>query len=320
MFVFRRVAVLCAAMLLLIMPLERPVAARQTPAISIPPPLPSSAPLPPPPAWDALKAAYAYDAAKTPVVTTAPRSDEEFVLVHLSFTNSQGQMVPALFLRPKGDKTRFPVALLLHGLGSDKETMIRAFGRVLAREGIACFALDADGHGERKRPGTSPGTPVAINPALFINVMKNTVVEYRQALDHLQTRPDVDKDRIGLLGYSMGAMMGAILPAVDARVKGAVLCVGGDPIRPLLATAQGALRASAETISPSNFIGHISPRPVFLINARGDRTIKPESAKRLQDAAGEPKTIVWVEGGHILAPAEAKKGVDWLVGTLKTTR
>ena len=90
-----------------------------------------AAALPAPPSWAVLKAAYAYTA-PAPTVTEVIRPDPEYRLSHIVFTNRKGQSVPGLFLRPKGTGV-YPCVLLLHGLGSDKETMTRIFGRALLR-------------------------------------------------------------------------------------------------------------------------------------------------------------------------------------------
>jgi dienelactone hydrolase len=194
--------------------------------------------------------------------------------------------------------------------------MIRLFGRLLAARGIACFALDARDHGERK----PTGTPAGPNGMRFAAVMRTTVGDYRLALDYLKTRQDVDSARVGLLGYSMGAMMGSVLGGVDQRVKALVLEVGGDPIRPFVLGLPPTQRDPAEFVSPSNYVGHIAPRPVLFINAKADQTIKEDAARRLQEAAREPKEIIWAEGGHILAPTDAQKGVAWLAEKLGASK
>src|SRR5262249_60484114 len=55
-----------------------------------------------------------------------------------------------------------------------------------------------------------------------------TVVDLRRGFDLLAARADVDAGRLAYVGHSYGAQWGAILSAVDARLKGAVL-VGGVP-------------------------------------------------------------------------------------------
>jgi fermentation-respiration switch protein FrsA (DUF1100 family) len=54
--------------------------------------------------------------------------------------------------------------------------------------------------------------------------------------------------------------------------------------------------ATAGDIRPIDDIGAISPRPVLIIQGGDDTVIPPDSAQRLFDAAGEPRTL-WVQPG-----------------------
>lgn len=262
------------------------------------------------PAWEKLKAAHAYSLKAPLAVREEPREDAEYKdykLWHVSFPNLKGQAVPGLFLRPKAEGV-YPCVLILHGMTSDKETFVRYFGRPLAERGIASLAIDADLHGERR----DKNAPASFDPLTLGQILRGGVVDNRLALDYLKTRADVDGKRIGLFGYSMGAMMGAVVSGVDERLAAAVLCVGGDPVRRYAGMVPGAMRSEVEAISPSNYIGHISPRPVFLINGTRD-TIMPEAdARLLQNAAREPKRILWADAGHILPEEAVAPGLDWL--------
>jgi dienelactone hydrolase len=52
------------------------------------------------------------------------------------------------------------------------------------------------------------------------------VTDTIRAIDYLQTRPDVDPERIGMMGISMGGMNTWLTAAADPRVKVAVPCIG----------------------------------------------------------------------------------------------
>lgn len=53
------------------------------------------------------------------------------------------------------------------------------------------------------------------------------VKDFRRAIDYLETREDIDITKIGYIGYSWGGMMGAIIPAVEDRLKLCVLVIPG---------------------------------------------------------------------------------------------
>jgi len=179
---------------------------------------------------------------------------------------------------------------------------------LVAPLGIAVCAIDAPLHGERKVQGKEFLSPDLAQTA---EMFHQGVVDNRRALDYLATRADVDISRIYLEGVSMGAIMGTLVAAVDERIRGALLVVGGGDLPQLFLQSQhpAARRlrdafagvpdwaAKFEGFDPVNFVAHISPRPVWLINGRDDKIIPRVCAEALHAAAREPKHITWYSGG-----------------------
>jgi len=269
---------------------------------------PSPAPLPAPPPWDTLKSAYSYNDRILVVVKESPIEDDRLVKVAIKFTDPYGLPVFGVFTRPKADG-KYPCVLLFHGAGGRKESMSGRFGSALADRGIASLSLDAALHGERAGQPQPVGEPRGKLGA----VSRITVVDYRIALDYLAGRKDVSPRRMGALGYSMGSQLAAIFAGVDTRVAATLLYVGGDPIRlTFLPQTAPQRREEIEMVSPSNFIGHISPRPVLMVNGRTDSNITAEMTRILYEAAKDPKEIAWYDAGHSLPPAAINRGLDWL--------
>lgn len=275
------------------------------------------------PKWETLKAAYNYDKnpqGKPLAVDEKPDDDRAFNGVplttsHLSFQNGQGHTVTGMFLRPKADLIEgkaYPVVLLLHDMGSDKETVLQAYGRYFGSKGFACIALDAQKHGERREPGQDR----AIAGAAFFEMMRETVLDYRLALDWVESRKDLDKNRVGVFGFGLGAMMTTILGSVDERIKAETLCCGGDPVISSLDGLPSQIREAGLTASPSLYIAHFAPRPVLMVNAKDDRVMLRPFAERLQEAAKKPMEIKWISGGHGLLPNEARDAMNWLIEKL----
>jgi dienelactone hydrolase len=268
---------------------------------------PAVTPLPSAPPWSVLKAAYDYNSKLMVIVKEKPREDPEVLLIHITLTNRYGQPVTGLFMRPKAEGV-YPCVLLLHGSGGSKDGIMGSFGRTLAKRGLSSLALDASRHGERQ--DQEPPTKVLRKTAGWVS--RVTLVDYRIAMDYLAERKDVDSKHIGLVGYSMGSQMGAVLAGVDERIKAVLLCVGGDPIRPLINSVPEEQRENIEFASPSNYIGHISPRPLLMLNGTKDDNINAEMTKLLYDATREPREIRWAESGHSLPRPFVEEGLDWL--------
>src|SRR3712207_8347162 len=55
---------------------------------------------------------------------------------------------------------------------------------------------------------------------------RSTLFPYTTLFRSLVSRPDVDSLRVGFFGYSYGAAMGALLSAVERRIRSYVLAAG----------------------------------------------------------------------------------------------
>lgn len=131
---------------------------------------------------------------------------------------------------------------------------------------------------------------------------------------YLRGRPEVDPQRIGALGNSMGGMLviqyAAQNPAIRAVVANSAFSSLNDtvatsvtyftglppfPFAPLIlwwAEQQTGLRAG--TIDTTAWIRSLSPRPVFLMQGGADIIINADSGPKLYAAAGQPKEL-WFE-------------------------
>jgi dienelactone hydrolase len=213
-----------------------------------------------------------------------------------------GEPVPGIFTRPEISGPA-PAALLLHGLSSTKERMADSIGRSLATRGIGSLAIDLPLHGERE--GTvhdlSPLRPFAI-----IAQWKLAVTDAIAALDYLAEHPRVDAARLAIVGYSLGAFLSVQLAGDDSRIEGVVLAAGGD--LPDEVPFERMVRAVADPVKSIRRMN----KPVLMINGQFDRTVTPAQARRLHEAARDPKTIRWYRGGHWPPQPELEAAADWI--------
>jgi formylglycine-generating enzyme required for sulfatase activity/dienelactone hydrolase len=126
-----------------------------------------------------------------------------------------------------------------------------------------------------------------------------------RSIDYLETREDIDASRIGYYGLSWGAAMGAILPAVEKRIKVNVLYVAG-------LSFQRAL-PEADQI---NYVGRVT-QPTLMLNGELDFFFPAETSQRpMFDLLGTPpdrkKRLVF-SGGHSVPRTEMiKESLIWL--------
>lgn len=196
------------------------------------------------------------------------------------------ETVPALWLTPDSDEPA-PVALLLHGFSSSKERMTQSVGRALLERGVSSLALDLPFHGARET-GALPKNPLAL-----VGAWKTAVAESRAAVDWLTWQRETNAARIGVVGYSLGGFLALMTAAEEDRLRVVALAAAGDlPDKtPYAALVRGL-------VDPLRAARRLEGRPLLLVNGRRDMTTRAAQAERLFDAAGEPKTMLWYDGGH----------------------
>jgi dienelactone hydrolase len=216
------------------------------------------------------------------------------------------ERVPAVWLAPAGQGAT-PAALLLHGFSSSKEQMAQAMGRALLARGVASLALDLPFHGERE--GADREIPK--NPLALVGAWKTAIAEARAAAAWLAAQPEVDAERIGVVGYSLGGFLALMTAAEDDRFGVVALAAAGDlPDRtPYAALVRGL-------VDPLRAAGRLGGRPLLLVNGRRDTTTRPDQAERLFAAAREPKAIKWYDGGHWPPPAVIEGTAEWVTKRL----
>jgi hypothetical protein len=218
--------------------------------------------------------------------------------------------VPAILIVPHAHEP-VPAALLLHGFGSRKELMADTVGDALVRQGIATLAIDLPLHGER---AGSPQDLRSANPMRLLGTWRAAVREVRLGLEYLATHQQVDGERLGIVGYSLGSFLANIVAADTPSVRATVLASSGDLPEGL--PFESLLRA---VVDPLRAVRRVANRPLLMVNGRFDRTVKPSQAERLFTSAHEPKTMRWYGGGHWPPQREIEWAAEWLAGQLSVT-
>ena len=131
------------------------------------------------------------------------------------------------------------------------------------------------------------------------------VKDYSRSIDYLETREDIDTAKLGYLGESWGGRLGAIIPAVEDRLKLSVLIIGGLPTWKSFPEADGI-----------NYVSYVNI-PVLMLNGRYDFTFPYESTViPMFDLLGTPeqhKKLVLYETDHFVPKSEKiKETLNWL--------
>ena len=153
---------------------------------------------------------------------------------------SGGTLLKGLLFVPEG-AIEAPAVIVLHGFANTKEShcdMDYTTGYVfsggqfdtaqhLCSNGFVVLLYDQRGHGE---------TGGEIDLELMVNDVKN-------AAEFLQNRPEVDENRIGLLGSSLGAMIACIASGTDDEIKATALWSTPASIEILTGSMMGKIAA-----------------------------------------------------------------------------
>jgi dienelactone hydrolase len=233
------------------------------------------------------KAIAALTAAHTLLDPTAERIEVPF----------EGARLAANLRRPDGDG-RPPLVVLIPGLDSTKEEFFH-WEDVFLRRGMATLSMDGPGQGES-------GFDLHIRPDYEVAVAA--------VLDALASRDDLDHDRIGAAGVSMGGYYAPRAAAFEPRIR-AVAGISGpydmsanwdnlpSLTRETLQHHTGAAspeeaRARAAELDLSGVAERIE-QPALIVTGRLDRLIPWQDTKRIADAIPGAEWVLYDDGTHV---------------------
>ena len=142
--------------------------------------------------------------------------------------------------------------------------------------------------------------PWSVDPtgsAADLEEIAREVARLRAGLDVLAARPDVDEDRLAVVGHDFGGMLAVLAAAEDPRVKSLVVVAATPrwsdwflPFWPIKEDRIEYLRATAG-VDPIERIGAVAPRPLLLQFGEKDWFIAPMSAWGFRRAYGNDETV-----------------------------
>ncbi|WP_168120544.1 alpha/beta fold hydrolase [Paenibacillus sp. HB172176] len=268
-----------------------------------------------------------------------------------------GLSFPAYILRPVGASAseRLPAVIAVHGHGygsrqicgmkedGEEDTgsgdIYRHFALQLVRRGFVVIAPDVIGFGERRLQAdldenpNAPSSCYRLSTELLLHgktLAGLRVAEMLGVFDYAAALPDIDAERIGIVGFSGGSLIAYMAAALERRIKAAVL-IGfpntfKDSILSVFHCICNYVPGLLSAAELPELMGLIAPRPLFLESGERD-PIFP--AKGFRQAVQELQEIYRGEGaenslGWDLFPGEhevsGRFSFDWLVKELAITK
>ena len=251
-------------------------------------------------------------------------ADLGFQAHELRLPVAHGKSLFAWFVPVPGARLA-PAVLLMHGWGANASLMLPALAPLHAA-GYSVMLLDARCHGNS-------------DDEVFTSLPR-FAQDIDAGLDWLRWQPEVDDQRLVVLGHSVGAGA-ALLCATRRQDVKAVVCLGAfahpqEVMRRWLAEVhlpylvigwyllrhvQHVIGVRFDEIAPLHSMARVSC-PVLLVHGSEDEVVPVGDAQRLQ-AAGRPGQVTWIEipGGHDpseAAPAYVPQLINFLQQALAT--
>jgi dienelactone hydrolase len=275
---------------------------------------------------DSARQLFAYDQKAPLDLQETSVVDRSGVEIHdINFVSPKGGRVTAYLVTPS---TKGPHAGIIYGhWGNGNRTEFLPEAIVLARAGTVSVLIDypweRTGPWWQEKPGLN-------EPEKRTAQYVQTVIDLRRAIDLLLARPDVDAKRIAYVGHSYGAQWGAILVAIDKRMKAAVLMAGVPTAASIWIEStedagivafrkslpKGQLEKFVEVYSPLDavrYVPHAAPVSLLFQFAHQERFMTADHMRQYAEAASQPKQVKWYDAGHELQDIQAMTDRDnWL--------
>lgn len=241
--------------------------------------------------------AFGYDSDLPFDAKTSPAGEgANLTIERFEITSRYQERVSGLLLQPADTNGPRPLILVGHPGTLDKSSdyVLWPAEQWVAR-GAICATIDQAGHGERAR------RPVSMEdfqrwPMRRLDQTLQTVVDWMRTLDYLSQRPQIDAERVGFVGFSMGGMRGAPFVGLDQRVKAASFCISGATT---LSSSSGPAAELANVLTdPGRYAPMMAGRAVQVVAGEYDDLITPEATQRFYDQLSDPRDLVWLPCGH----------------------
>ena len=277
---------------------------------------------------------------KVPLAMEVIEAEElpEVTRKHVTYASEDGHRVPAYLLVPVGRKGKAPAMLCLHG-SSGARGRIAGLGPdypryalELAQRGYVTIAPDYPLFGDNKVDLTKLG---------YVSGTMKGIWDHLRAVDLLQSLAEVDGERIGCIGLSLGGHNSLFTAVFDERIKVVVSSSGFDSFhdymdgdvggwcQPCYMPRISSVYGKDPKKLPFDFpevLAAIAPRALHIHAPLQDSNFKVDSVRRCVAAAtavynlldaGQSIVAVYPPGSHGFPPDARQAAYDFVDGVLK---
>lgn len=208
-----------------------------------------------------------------------------------------------------------PLVIILPGIAEPNKWIEHAFCKKLVKKGIAALLIELPYQFHRKpfRRISSKDLFLSIKPEILLKNFQQAIEDTRAAIGWARSRSEFNKSSIGILGISLGSLVGLVVMGTDPEIAGSIFILGGLDLSEIIwhgsytrklakkfalqSYSQEDLKTLFIPIEPGTYVEQLKNRPVRLYNARWDRIIPKISVLGLWDALPLAEKH-WLFGGH----------------------
>lgn len=288
------------------------------------------------PKLQSLLKQYAEPPGDVPWTMTKLRSTDPFDIYDLRFPSPvvtaapENNTVCCEYYRCRGDQKR-PAVVVLHILDG-RFTESRVVCSYLAASGIDGLLVKMAYYGPRRPKDAQRLRTFMRDLETMRTSVRQSAMDARRAARWLESQPQVDAERISLLGTSLGGFVGSVASGVDGRFHRSVFILAGGHLEQIILGPSREVRAPREAfqasgltaadlarelavVEPCTFAGRIDPRSVVMVNTKDDPVVPPANAQALADAIGGVP-IRWYAGDHYALIWKLPEVLAWVTGQL----
>jgi len=160
------------------------------------------------------------------------------------------------------------------------------------------------------------------------------VVDVSRIIDWAEAQPDIDPERIGLIGFSHGGVTAGLAAVNESRLAATVIVMGGAHPERIFATCfgrvgklreatldrfemtveeyQAALAPIWKPYDAANYPGRADPARILIIDAAKDHCIPPDAREALWEVLGRPQRISLHYGHKKAFLSMTPLGFNWM--------
>jgi dienelactone hydrolase len=235
---------------------------------------------------------------------------------HLTFPSPvttlyhENNTVHAEYYRPHGDGP-FPAVIVLDILAGD-QSLARGMANILAQNKVAALFVQMAYYGPR-RPKDSSVRLLSTNIPRTLEGVRQSVLDCGRATDWLGSRKEIDANKLGIVGTSLGSFVAALTAESEPRLhKVALVLSGGGFVEGYadhpkakayiesfekIGITKAMMQKFIAPADPITNAENLKSHDLLMIAAKRDDMVPPKMAEALWKASGQQK-IIWFDTTH----------------------